>query len=679
MGENSLGRVFLTRMGSNPRSQDRQNAASLLQGDMTKTRAALPRFTSMRVASSAGTGTGPRRRRTPRMADFRPDRDPLARLFPSMSHRDRAAAWMYIAAVLMCYVAFLAWGCFCHDAERGTGFSFNRDCIGGFPVPGVPWCVVISGGVTLHALVTLPFLYFLYRYYSCYAAARSLLQGGALCGAQYATLTVGVGKSDPPPGFGTSGVPLGAAITAGLGAWLLLSAAGARGFWYNAVLGATMKYAVAYVVLSVAGGTVVAFRLHLALGIGIASALLVVVVWSMQVFVGENSRKRAVLAWLTPWVLAAAIASPIELLGFGLPQYYGCGVGLTAILCFCGCLSYAYEHHGALQAFNLAILMLVQIIVIVSAFGVGYYMHPAAGLFVAFCFEAMSFSTFLVGRQEGLQFGAIAAVYPALILSCYTLLLKLAYLQTWPYSISMGCGSALVCSILVSLFVWRRGVISGIRIGFIFLLSLVQVNLVLIEVLVLTFPRVPSVLFGGFNCALLLCALLYGLSVDDGSGRLYGSGVEVFLFVIFGQAFSYGVTFTMFALYGAADINAHISGTVLGVVTIGAPSVCRALSGSSNGGRNFRRGVVRALFSNRGPGRAILRPLPTHALRCCRCLPCSWSCSGCCSSSCCASGATWTPRPPCSSRRPTRRCCFCSWASRFGASSWPLDWSTSCS
>eukprot|EP00966_Prymnesium_polylepis_P247952 5733431-Prymnesium_polylepis.1 len=113
--------------------------------------------------------------------------------------------------------------------------------------------------------------------------------------------------------------------------------------------------------------------------------------------------------------------------------------------------------------------------------------------------------------------------------------------------------------------------------------------------LVVNMPRTLSITFGGIAYCLLLSALLYALRVDDGAGRLYGSGVEAFCFVLFAQALGYGSGFVMFDVYGATDVNAHISGAMLGGIVLVVPTLSRVVTGASNSGRNFRHGLVIAV------------------------------------------------------------------------------------
>ena len=80
--------------------------------------------------------------------------------------------------------------------------------------------------------------------------------------------------------------------------------------------------------------------------------------------------------------------------------------------------------------------------------------------------------------------------------------------------------------------------------------------------------------------------------MDDGAGRLYGSGVEPFLFVVFCQGLGYGAAILMHEAFDATDVNSHLTGTVLGGIALVVPTMSRVLSGASNAGCNFRRGLL---------------------------------------------------------------------------------------
>ena len=105
-----------------------------------------------------------------------------------------------------------------------------------------------------------------------------------------------------------------------------------------------------------------------------------------------------------------------------------------------------------------------QVVIAVLCCAFGYYVHVTSGLFCAFCLESIGFSTFLVSQREGTGFGVIAAGIPSLVFLVYSILLKVAYDQSWAFAITLGSGTALVCSSLMVLFVHKRGAIKGLQV-----------------------------------------------------------------------------------------------------------------------------------------------------------------------------------------------------------------------
>ena len=112
-------------------------------------------------------------------------------------------------------------------------------------------------------------------------------------------------------------------------------------------------------------------------------------------------------------------------------------------------------------------------------------------------------------------------------------------------------------------------------------------------------PLPLSVGFGSVALVLLLTALMIHFRFDDGSGRLYGSGVEGLFFVMAAQILCYGSGLIMYVGLGATDTNAHISAGLLGALVLVCPSITQAMAGSQEHSKaNFRRGLwIAFLFS----------------------------------------------------------------------------------
>ena len=249
----------------------------------------------------------------PRSARYTPEQ--RHELFELQQQRERRVrrlrrlwrAYMVVVALLM--FAFQFWGCLCDDPEHGHSNSWNKlpswpnwvvHTCGDVPIfhvsrhVGPEWCITLAASVAAHFYVTIPLHVFVARYYSCLRSAFTLLQGAGLGAAQIFLLTEGVGDrvlqgidrgnataendelSCTTSHVRSCGMPTGAAVTAGLAAWLLLSASAARGYFFNGLLGQTMKRAVIYVVVSFGLGTLTAYHWHVLVGIG--------VVWDMLIF-----------------------------------------------------------------------------------------------------------------------------------------------------------------------------------------------------------------------------------------------------------------------------------------------------------------------------------------------------------------------------------------------------------
>jgi hypothetical protein len=148
----------------------------------------------------------------------------------------------YVVTVAVSCFAFQFWGCMCEA---------TRTCEEHFIVSrliGVGWCCAAGAGVAAHLYITLPVTLWIWRAYSWRLAAILLCQGAAVGSGLTLLLALGVKGMDPPPGFGLDGVPTGAALFAGLAAWLLFSVSSLIGFRGNHVLGRTTTLACTYLV-----------------------------------------------------------------------------------------------------------------------------------------------------------------------------------------------------------------------------------------------------------------------------------------------------------------------------------------------------------------------------------------------------------------------------------------------
>ena len=500
----------------------------------------------------------------------------------------RIGTLAYIVSVAVGCFSFQFWGCFCMH-EWG-------ECVN-FPVPrlvGVGWCCGIGGAVAANLYVTVPMMLWVKLMYRWTLALR-LGVHGALLGTGFAfLLALGLQGKDPPPGFGISGVPIGSAIFAGLCTWVLHSACVYLGYRYNKRLGFVCSMAVTYLIVCTGVGTLAAFELHLGVGIGVCLTLLFVMGWTAQVWVTTLKKRLTVLAYLAPIAIGAGFGVPVEFMPdrFGMPETSGyaiaCGICALSVVA----LSHVFETRGIAGAQNLAVLLIIQDAIGLACWVAGYNLTWASGMVMAFALELMLLAGIHIGMREGNQFGLWQALYPMVLLLIFSPLLVVLYQQTWEAAIVVGSAASLGVGFLVYLGFRRFGVVGGMRAIFITLLCTVQVQFMMLEFLVVQMPGPLAIGFGSVAFLLLLGSLIVGLRSDDGSGRLYGSGVEVLGFVMTSQFFCYFAGLMLYGVVGATDVNAHFAAAVLGSLVLVCPTITRSMAGShANTARNFRRGL----------------------------------------------------------------------------------------
>ena len=77
---------------------------------------------------------------------------------------------------------------------------------------------------------------------------------------------------------------------------------------------------------------------------------------------------------------------------------------------------------------------------------------------------------------------------------------------------------------------------------------------------------------------------------------MYGSGIEIFGFVLLPLLEGYTVGLLVYALADISAHTAHAAGAAIGALLLFCPVLARALGGSGLGGPNMRRGVLIALL-----------------------------------------------------------------------------------
>ena len=574
----------------------------------------------------------------PSVAVTVPYNDPSAkryRYLRRLRYLRRFLIALYIAFVAVGCFGFQFWGCFCHDPAYNNSNPWNTiatadgvvvvECADAFLLSralGVEWCCVAAGMGATHMYVTLPALAWIARIHTRRIAALVLAEGLAVGVGQTALLALSTSGHARPDllahmdnrtqdslagemaRVGVEAVPLGAAVVAGFGAWLLVSVLAFVGFRQNRRLGVTMVVTGTYVVAAVGVGTLAMFHLHLLLGLGLIGVLLVVFLWSAQVFVTTTLRKLALLAYLAPLVVGAALGVPIEFLELGLPPLagyaIGCGVAFVSVVL----LSHVYERGGVPLAKRLAALLLVQDAVVLAASVAGHNLHWAAGLVMLISLELILVSTADVVVREGNQFGAWICLSPLIEAGVFMALLVGAYDGSWGLAVTIGMSIAICTTALVWWGFRRAGVVGGMRAIFLSAFTCIHANFILLELLIARIDQTASGVYGGLAYVLLLLGLWLMLRHDDGSGRLYGSGVEIVIYFVIAQTWSYCTAILMFEALDASAVDVHVSAAVQGALLLLMPALCGIIAAKGSTAttarltarRNFRRGVYVALW-----------------------------------------------------------------------------------
>ncbi len=520
----------------------------------------------------------------------------------------RAALVCYIISVAAGTFGWSYWGCFCHDPDHGNPNPWNTldgvnihecsDLLAVGRLVGVGWCCALGGGVAAHLYVTIPVLLWIAKYYGKKFALRTLVQGMAVGGALAAVLHLLIDGFDPPPGFGISGSPLGASVFAGLCAWLVFSLGAGAGFWRNRNLGGTMRFVISYLVLAGCAGIVVSFRVHVWLGPAVTANLMFMLGWATQVKLTTESRRKALLAYVAPALIGAGLGVPIEIIPgrFGLPPVGGAAIGMAALFLSICLLTWAYERRGPRYAFYFCIFLLFQDGVGIAAATAGYQLSILAGLLVALALEGVIATAIIVGAKEGTQYAVISVLFNLTILCSFAPLLTAVFGLEVGLAFAVAAGSAFGSAVVVTASFMRWGGVAGLRAMFLIWLIFAHFNLFFVELVVVEMDSMMAIVFGAASFAFLLGALVLGLRADDGSGRLYGSGVEVHLFVCICQGVAYGTGLLMYLTLKVADLNAHLSAAAIGGVLLVCPNLARRLAGKANGPRNFKRGLWVAIL-----------------------------------------------------------------------------------
>ena len=87
----------------------------------------------------------------------------------------------------------------------------------------------------------------------------------------------------------------------------------------------------------------------------------------------------------------------------------------------------------------------------------------------------------------------------------------------------------------------------------------------------------------------LVVVLVVGLYWDDGAGMFYGSGIEVFGFVLLPLLEGYTIGIAIYTLSSVSTWTAHAAAGLAGALLLFPPVLCRALGAYASGWANTRR------------------------------------------------------------------------------------------
>ena len=191
------------------------------------------------------------------------------------------------------------------------------------------------------------------------------------------------------------------------------------------------------------------------------------------------------------------------------------------------------------------------------------------------------------------------------------------YAIEWPRAIAISSATTFVDVVSIGIGFLVGGMLAGMRVIFVGLLSLLVGNIVMLEFIVFTMPAMLALSFGlgaqphatprqrqrshfvrrplthgapSVTYTALVVVLMLGLYFDNGAGLLYGSGIEVFGFVLLPLLEGYIVGIVIYATSTISAYTAHTAGGLVGALLLFCPTLCRAFGDSDNMRSNTRRG-----------------------------------------------------------------------------------------
>ena len=531
----------------------------------------------------------------------------------------------YISAVAIGCISFIYWGCLCPGPEMPLpSESGPQECSGALSFSrewGSIYCIVLGVLLALHLYVTVPAAFWVGHTYSISFAAQTGLVAFAagLCLVLIFQLgvTERVARLELLPGA-VRGIPTGASYVSGLLAWLLVAASAFAGYRNNRRLGNVLLLSSSYSVLALGIGALIIFHVNLFLGIIFGVDLLFVLLWAAHVFVVTGSKwiglqaymapliaiddlpcmpvlitARSPARYMAPLIIGTLLGVPLELFRL-MPTNGGLAIGSLTIFFSVVALAIAFDYRG-IGGFRLFTqVLLFQDLVAVTVAVLSFRVNWVGGILGMLALELGIVAAYDVSMREGNQFG-MWMLLPLFEIIISAILLAFA-LGASTATVLIGPFSSGLATILVAWFCFRRwGVLGGLRALFTSVLCYIQVLYLLIEITVLKMDVSGS---AGFCAASLICMLIavaVGLKKDEGSGRLYGSGIEIICFVGVAQSFGYlSAIIAHVAL--RATTGSHVAATAIFLIWLITPPLCMVAAGAHDKRANFRRGMVVAVW-----------------------------------------------------------------------------------
>lgn len=486
-------------------------------------------------------------------------------------------------------VAFSLLGCSCTDSvsptaetaapTNHTNATAAATCSSPVAELGSSWCVALSLTIATAICLSAPPIFLSIRYYGPYRCVLSIFRAAILAATTALLLIYPVKGESPPPKSGADGIPLGGALVAATLVIAVFFVLSGYGFYKNEALGVSLELATGYVVLSGAAAVVTSYHVHIAMGFGVFIDLAVALAFSLQVYMGDGGvAHRTAFSFCAPLLLGGSCALALESANLGLPEAVGAVIGLGAGFVLTIPISRAYERYGfggLVWAFGICAFQEVVVVVSIAA---GVHLHWTAGMSAYMAIEVCALVSQYIWRIRGSCF-ALISVSQTLTLSMGVFwLMRAAYALSWALSLTIAAGFALVDMGGVGVGFRLDAARGALRASYAVLLLGLVCLVPLTDILVLGWSPLPSLLFGVGNGALLTYSLAHALAIDDGSGILFGSGIEWLGAVLASLSEGYGVGVLLYATSSASLAAVHVGASTTGALMLLVPGVATTLT-----------------------------------------------------------------------------------------------------